>query len=162
MREKIETLYAQYVRGVNLLQPLLLLGIRGYWGYQFALTGLGKLNNVERVTGYFESLGIPLPELNVYMAGGTELFGGILLFLGLGGRLITVPLIFTMLVAYGTADIDAARQIFSNPDEFVSAAPFLFLLSSTLIWLYGSGPLSVDGLIWKFLASDTAKAQAKL
>ena len=38
---------------------------------------------------------------------------------------------------------------------------FLFLLSSTLIWLYGSGPLSVDGLIWKFLASDTAKAKAK-
>lgn len=96
------------------------------------------------------------------MAGGTEFLAGILLFFGLGGRLITVPLIFTMLVAYRTADIDAARQIFSNPDEFVSAAPFLFLLSSNLIWLYGSGPLSVDGLIWKFMASDSAKVQAKL
>ena len=160
MREKIEPLYAQYVRGVTLLQPLLLLGIRGYWGYQFALTGLGKLNNVERVTGYFESLGIPLPELNVYMAGGTELFGGILLFLGLGGRLITVPLIFTMLVAYGTADKEALDQFFSNPDAFVTAAPFLFLLSSTIIWLYGSGPLSVDGLIWRFMKSEAAEAKA--
>ena len=144
---RLRPLYLRWTRLLDGLQPLLLLALRLYWGYQFAVTGWGKLTNIERVTGYFDSLGIPFPELNVYLAAGTEFLGGIALFLGLGGRIATVPLVFTMIVAYGTADRDATAQIFSNPDAFVSAAPFQFLLASLIVLLYGAGPLSLDHLI---------------
>ncbi len=126
---------------------VLLLAIRGYWGSQFALTGWGKLQNADRVAQFFDSLGIPMPHLNVYLAGGTEFLGGIALFLGLGARLWSVPLIFTMTVAYLTSDWDAASQLFSNPDAFVTAAPFLFLLASLIVLTWGPGPISLDHLV---------------
>ena len=34
-------------------------------GYVFMLTGWGKLQNLDRVTEYFTSLGIPFPEMRV-------------------------------------------------------------------------------------------------
>ena len=152
---RITQLYDRYSQAIEKLQPLFLLGIRGYWGYQFALTGWGKLTHVDRVTTWFDSLGIPFPELNVYLAGGTEFFGGIALLLGLGGRIATVPLIFVMAVAYGTSDREYLLQIFSNPDAFVMSAPFLFLLASLIILLYGPGPISLDRLIAQFVRNET-------
>ena len=45
------------------------------------------------------------------MAGSTECLGGILLALGLFARPVSIPLIFSMLVAYWTADHDAVVAI---------------------------------------------------
>lgn len=47
-------------------------------------------------------LGLPLPEVMAYMAWGTEYFGAVLLALGLAVRWITIPLMFTMIVAVVT------------------------------------------------------------
>jgi putative oxidoreductase len=44
-------------------------------------------------------LGLPFPTLMAYMAWGTEYFGAILLALGLATRWISIPLMFTMIVA---------------------------------------------------------------
>jgi uncharacterized membrane protein YphA (DoxX/SURF4 family) len=44
-------------------------------------------------------LGLPFPTLMAYMAWGTEYFGAILLTLGLATRWISIPLMFTMIVA---------------------------------------------------------------
>ena len=44
-------------------------------------------------------LGLPLPDLLAFLAGWTEFLGGWLLLLGLFTRLVSIPLIFTMLVA---------------------------------------------------------------
>ena len=44
-------------------------------------------------------LGLPFPTLMAYMAWGTEYFGAILLALGLAARWISIPLMFTMIVA---------------------------------------------------------------
>jgi uncharacterized membrane protein YphA (DoxX/SURF4 family) len=44
-------------------------------------------------------LGLPFPDLLAFLAGWTEFLGGWLLLLGLLTRLLTIPLIFTMLVA---------------------------------------------------------------
>src|SRR5258708_17529875 len=79
------------------LQPVLLLVIRGWWGWSFFLTGKGKLLNLEKTTAFFTDLGLPMPKLNAIMAGSTECFGGLLLLLGLGSRLLGVPVIFPML-----------------------------------------------------------------
>lgn len=44
-------------------------------------------------------LGLPFPALMAYLAWGTEYFGAILLAIGLAIRWITIPLMFTMIVA---------------------------------------------------------------
>src|SRR5476649_229859 len=79
------------------LQCVLLLVIRGWWGWSFFLTGKGKLMNLEKTAGFFNDLNIPFPKLNAILAGSTECFGGLLLLLGLFSRVASVPLIFTML-----------------------------------------------------------------
>ena len=142
------------------LQPVFLLIIRLYWGWQFFMTGKGKLGDIGKVTNFFQSLGIPFPHLNAYLAGCTECFGGLILLVGLGSRVTTLPLIVTMIVAYITASPDAVKNIFSKPDDFVTADPFLFLLTAVIVFLFGPGPLSLDGLIGYVLKKRAATVTA--
>ncbi len=44
-------------------------------------------------------LGLPFPEVMAYLAWGAEYFGAILLLLGLAVRWISIPLMFTMIIA---------------------------------------------------------------
>jgi putative oxidoreductase len=140
-------LYRSYVWLLEKLQSPFLLIIRLYWGWQFFLTGKGKLMNLEKTAGFFANLHIPMPHLNAVLAGSTECFGGLLLLLGLGSRIVTVPLIFTMIIAYLTADFDKVQNIFTNPDAFVSAAPFQFMLTAEIVLIFGPGVFSLDALI---------------
>ena len=140
---------AQLAALAGWLQSPLLLAVRLFWGWQFAQTGWGKLMNLDRTTGFFESLGLPLPRLNAIAAGSVECFGGVLLLVGLGARFVSPALAFTMLVAYVTADNEAVRAIFSDPDKFTGAAPFLFLAASVTVFVFGPGKLSLDALILK-------------
>lgn len=134
-------------RVASYLPDPFLLGIRLYWGWQFFQTGKGKLSDISAPTAFFTELGIPFPELNAYMAGCTECFGGLLLLLGLFSRVTCVPLIFTMIVAYGTAHLDVVKTIWSDADSFVSAPPFLFLLASVTVFIFGPGKFSADELL---------------
>jgi len=143
----MKKLYAWYVSLISKLQSPFLLIIRLYWGWQFFLTGRGKLMNLDRTAGFFANLHIPMPKLNAVMAGSTECVGGLLLLLGLGSRIITVPLIFTMVVAYLTADFDKVQNIFSKPDAFVSADEFQFMLAAIIVLIFGPGVFSLDAII---------------
>jgi putative oxidoreductase len=138
------------------LQSALLLGVRLYWGWQFFLSGKGKLSRLPDIAEFFGSLGIPFPMLNATLAGVTECFGGLLLLAGLASRLTAIPLIFTMIVAYSTADKEAAQAIFSDPDKFVTAAPFLFLFASLLVLVFGPGKVSLDHLLARRFAPKHA------
>lgn len=129
------------------LRCFVLLVIRLYWGWQFFLTGKGKLMNLDRTTGFFESIDIPLPKLNAIMAGTTEAVGGLLLLVGLFSRIISVPLTFVMLVAYATAHGDEMKALFSEPDKFLSASPFQFLFACVIIFAFGPGKLSLDAFL---------------
>lgn len=129
-----------------LQMPLLFL-LRFYWGLSFAQTGWGKFKNLERTVSYFADLGIPAPKLNALMAASTECFGGALLLVGLFSRVVSVPLAVTMIVAYITADREALQAIFSDTEKFVTAAPFLFLLTSVIVLAFGPGKLSLDHLL---------------
>ena len=146
---KLRPLLAQLDAIANFLQSPLLLVIRLYWGWSFAQTGWGKLTHLERTAGYFESLEIPLPKVNALMAGATECFGGALLALGLFARPASIPLIFTMLVAYWTADQEALKAITNDSDKFTGATPFLFLLAALIVLAFGPGKLSLDALLGK-------------
>ncbi len=140
-------LYRLWVNVISKLQSPFLLIIRLYWGWQFFLTGKGKLMHLDKTAGFFASINIPMPKLNAVLAGSTECFGGLLLLLGLGSRIATVPLIFTMIIAYVTADSDKIKGIFNNPDAFVSAAPFLFMLTAIIVLVFGPGVFSLDAVI---------------
>ena len=131
------------------LESPFLLAIRLWWGWSFFLTGKGKLLNLEKTTGFFTDLGLPLPKLNAIAAGSVECFGGLLLLAGLFSRLVSVPLMFTMIVAYATADKEALAAIFSDTDKFTGAAPFLFLLASAIVFVFGPGKLSLDALLFR-------------
>jgi len=147
---KLQWAYSLFEDGANSLQSLFLLIVRLYWGWQFCQTGWGKLHNLPHVVEFFTSLGIPAPALNAYFVSGLEFAGGILLALGLGGRLIALPLTFDMIVAYVTADRAALLSFFSKPEDFSAAAPFTFLMASLIILIFGSGRFSLDYLIDRY------------
>lgn len=88
------------IRVLDFIAPLLL---RIYLAPIFILAGANKLSHPQNVALWFESLGLPAPELMVYVAGLSELIGGILLVGGLATRWATIPLMVTMAVAAGTA-----------------------------------------------------------
>lgn len=48
---------------------------------------------------YMESIGIPFGTVSAFLAGSTEFFGGILLLAGVLIPFVTIPMVFTMLVA---------------------------------------------------------------
>jgi putative oxidoreductase len=146
MLSKLHALLATIGR---FFQPVLLLIIRLYWGSQFMQTGWGKLHNLARTTAFFSSLGIPAPKLNAILASCTECSCGALLLLGLFTRFASPALMTVMCVAYATADADAVRAIFSNPDKFLGADPFLFLFAATIVFAFGPGLLSIDALLWR-------------
>jgi len=152
----LQRLYALFVSSANSLQSVFLLIVRLYWGWQFCQTGWGKLHNLPHVIEFFTSLGIPAPALNAYFVGGLEFVGGILLMLGLGGRLIALPLTFDMIVAYVTADRAALLSFFSKPEDFSAAAPFTFLMASLIILIFGSGRFSLDYLVERYWLQRSA------
>lgn len=60
-------------------------------------------------------LGLPFPELMATLAWGAEYFGAILLLLGLAVRLISIPLMVTMLVAAITVHLQNGWQAIHDP-----------------------------------------------
>src|SRR5690349_12266175 len=130
MIQLFEKYYRLLICTSSNLQSPFLLAVRLYWGWQFMQTGWGKLSDIGKVVGFFSDLGIPAPALNAYFVSALEFGGGILLILGLGSRLIALPLAVDMIVAYITADHEALLSIFSNPDKFTAAAPYTFLVAS--------------------------------
>ncbi|HUD83162.1 MAG TPA: DoxX family protein [Candidatus Saccharimonadales bacterium] len=150
--------YGLLVRGAEFLQSPLLLALRLYWGWQFFLTGRGKLQHLDKTAEFFQSLHIPFPHFSACLAGGTECFGGLFLLAGLGSRLVSLPLIFITVIAYLTAESDSLKQIFSDPDKFVTATPFLFMLACIIVLAFGPGVLSLDWLIEKAVCKKSRGA----
>jgi len=143
MASKLHALLATI--GEFLRNPLLLI-VRLYWGWQFFIDGKGKLQNLEKVTAYFASLNIPMPKANAILAASIQCVCGLLLLAGLFTRFASFALIGVMCVAYATAEREALNAIFSDPDKFVSATPFLFLFASVIAFAFGPGKLSLDAL----------------
>ena len=147
----LRPLYRRFLNLFNAVQSPILLCIRLYWGWQFLQTGWGKLQDISKPIDFFTQLGIPLPTLNAWFVSLLEFGGGILLILGLASRLISIPLVIDMIVAYIAADREALKLIFSDPDKFMAAAPFTFLFASVLMMFFGPGSISLDYLIARYV-----------
>jgi putative oxidoreductase len=139
--------YELLIAGSTVLQSPFLLLLRLYFFWQLFLTGKGKLANIGKVSEFFASLGIPLPTFNAYFIGSLECFGSLLLIVGLASRPLCLMIAVSMLVAYLTADFEAVSSIFSDPDKFVKADPFPFLLTAIIVFIFGPGKYSIDAVL---------------
>jgi uncharacterized membrane protein YphA (DoxX/SURF4 family) len=99
-------IYNSFKEKVQLLQDVPPLVLRLLLAVVFYGPAMTKLGNIDGIIMWFDSLGIPFPTLNAYLATATETAGFVLLAVGLGTRLISIPLIITMLVAFFTVHID--------------------------------------------------------
>jgi putative oxidoreductase len=143
-------LYRSFASTADLLQSPLLFLFRIYFFWPLFLAGKGKLLNISKVSEFFASLHLPFPIFNAYLDGSLECFGSLFLIVGFGSRLIALPIVVTMVVAYLTADFEAVAGMLTDPDKFVKAAPFPYLLAALVILAFGPGKFSVDALLgWK-------------
>lgn len=111
-------------------------------GWVFFQSGLGKLGNIDRVIGFFTSLGLPAPAFQAHLVAWTECVGGLLLIGGLATRLASIPLSIVMIVALRTALAD-------DIDGFSSLAgtiEFLFIVLMAWLMVAGPGRISLDTL----------------
>lgn len=131
------------------------LGLRLYLAPVFWMAGMNKLNAFEDTVTWFGNsdwgLGLPLPWLMAALATATELAGAALLTLGLFTRLISIPLIATMLVAIfsvhwgnGWQAIADAQAPFANEQviaatEKLERAQQILQTHGNYEWLTASG-----------------------
>ena len=131
---------------LNLAQALAFAGpllARITVGWVFIVSGWGKIHHIEKVIGFFTSLGIPAPAFQAHMSAYTEFLGGILLILGLATRISSVALGIIMIVALKTA---LAPDIHGFSD-LVGVVEFTYLVLLAWLAIAGPGKLSVDALI---------------
>ena len=137
--------YKKFIKGVTQLQDLALLFIRLILAYGFYMPAMNKWGNMEGIAQWFGSMNYPLPTLNAYLAGTTEAAGVVLLFFGVGTRIISIPLMITMLVAIFTVHIGNGFAAADNGFEI----PLYYLLMLVLLLAYGSGKYSIDYFLTK-------------
>src|SRR5713226_2377005 len=117
---------------VSFLQSPFLLFVRLYWGWQLAQSGWGMLHPLSNVAEDFRAL-------------------------GLLSRITGLVLTVNMIMAYVIGDHDALLSFFSDPDKFIAAAPFAFLIVSLIVLIFGAGKISVDTLLAFFYGSTRVK-----
>ena len=116
-------------------------------GAIFLDAGLGKWRRGIHGTGaWFESLGFPQPHLLAPSIAGLELFGGLLLLIGLGTSWVAIPLAANMIVAVGVSKFKLGMPFQGGEVQGYELNVLLILACAALI-LLGAGPLSIDSVI---------------
>jgi putative oxidoreductase len=126
-------------------------------GVVFTHSGWGKLHNLEQVTRFFASLGVPFPELQAPFVACVELVCGALVLAGFATRLAAVPLIGTMVVALATA---LAEKI-SGVNALFGLAEFLYVALLVQLAVGGAGAVSLDRLVANALERADAADRAE-
>lgn len=116
-------------------------------GWVFTVSGWGKLHNLDKVTGFFTDLGLPMPAFQAHLVATMEFGGGLLLIAGLFTRLASIPLSVIMVVAIATAQRESLHGIL----DLFGLSEFLYI--ALLVWLVFQGPglLAVDTLLGRKL-----------
>jgi len=157
MIAKVSQWHEQFFGLVSYLQSPFLLFVRLYWGWQLAQSGWGKLHHLSNVGEYFGTLGLPIPAQMAVFIACVEFFGGIFLALGLASRITALVLTVNLTMAYVIGDREALLSFFSDPDKFIAAAPFAFLLVAVIVLIFGSGKISADTAIGFFFGHERLK-----
>jgi len=120
-------------------------------GLIFVPTGWGKLHHLPQVIEYFQSLGIPAPQLQAPFVASVELVCGTLVLIGLFTRVAAAPLIGTMVVAIWTAKLPDVKDL----SDFLSLSEYLFIILLIVLIIKGAGAVSVDYVLSKRAPSST-------
>lgn len=144
---KCSSAYEYLVWFGSLLKSPLLLLLRLYFGGMFIYAGWSKLQDIPHFAAMLEAKQFMFPHFQAYLAALTEFLGGICLVIGFASRLVAIPLIIVMLVAYMTMSPDAVKNIFIAPADFIAQSPFNYLLTCLIVLAFGPGRFSIDYLI---------------
>ncbi len=146
MKPLIQSYYNSTLRLLQLKDIPLLL-VRLVLAYGFFMPAKMKWSDIGSIADWFQSLHIPFPTLNAYLAASTEAVGVAFLILGLGTRIIAIPLMVTMLVAIKTVHWANGFEAGNNGYEI----PLYYLLMLLILFVYGGGKFSLDRVIDKRL-----------
>ena len=115
-------------------------------GVTFAAHGAQKLVSFgfAGTAGFLGSLGVPMANVMAPVLIATELVGGLLLVLGLLTRYVSIPLMFTMVVAIATVHL---QHGFFAPQGY--EFPLLLGVGTLTLALQGAGAFALDNLVWK-------------
>ncbi|MED4584577.1 DoxX family protein [Brevibacillus choshinensis] len=120
------------------MQEVGALLVRVILGLVFINHGLDKFQALEGTAGFFSSLGIPGWMANV--VASIELFGGILVLIGFGTRI--VPLLFAWIMIVVMVVMPTDKGFFTGNELHIS-----LLAMSLYLVLAGSPLLAVDKLL---------------
>jgi len=106
----------------------------------FIVAGLGKLGGVAGTAGYMASMGIPLPNISVWLVIALEIFGGIAILLGFFTRYAAWALAaFCVVSGYlGHFQPEDQMQMTSFMKNLAMAGGFMALAAA------GAGAFSID------------------
>ena len=148
--------FNQWIENLHFADGLAPLALRLYLAPIMLQSGWNKYIGFDGVTSWFEhTLNLPFPALMASLAVGAELLGGLLLIIGLGVRLVSIPLMVVMLVAAflvhwdnGWLALSDASSWLAN-DRVLEAADKKAKAISILKehgnyrWLTSSGPITI-------------------
>ena len=154
--DRIAALRAHLLAAVGRVQWLAPLLARLAVGLVFLSTGWGKVHHLDKVTSFFEQLGIPAPGFNAVLVGCSELICGTLLVVGLVTRLAAMPLVISMVVAILTARLADIHGLF----DLVGFDEFTYLCVLVVIAIIGPGAASLDHLLARRLGWSNAEQHA--
>ena len=143
--QNVKNKYEAFRNATIKFQDLSLLMIRLVLAYGFLDPAMKKVENFNGIIDWFASLGIPAPALNAFLATTTELLGVLLLTIGLGLRIFTLPLIIVMIVAIVTVHWSHGFEAGDNGFEI----PLYYIIMLFVLHTHGSGKYSVDALLRK-------------
>ncbi|MCK4750873.1 MAG: DoxX family protein [Bacteroidales bacterium] len=139
----MKTLYNKFVEGTEKLRDIPLLLFRLILAIGFYEPAMMKLKNLSGIAEWFGSMNYPLPGVSAFLAMVTEVLGVVLITLGLGTRVIAIPMMFVMLIAIFTVHISNG---FAAGDNGFEIPLYYFLMLFALV-VYGPGKISVDSLM---------------
>ncbi|MEC7529850.1 MAG: DoxX family protein [Pseudomonadota bacterium] len=96
-------IYQQIVARLQVADGIPLLLLRLYLAPVMIQAGWNKASSFDSIVDWFGNddygLGLPMPLVMAFLATAAELVGGVLLLLGAFTRLVSIPLMVTMIVA---------------------------------------------------------------
>ena len=128
------------------LEDIALLVLRVFMGATFFIYASKKIQSYDNYVALFsDKLDLPLPLLNLYLVIGVEAIGGILLIAGFLTRIITIPLIITMITAFFLINLNNGFAA----SNFGIEVPLAYISILFLLFASGPGKYSIDGVFSK-------------
>ncbi len=145
-------IYQQIVARLQVADGIPLLLLRLYLAPVMIQAGWNKASSFDSIVDWFGNddygLGLPMPFVMAFLATAAELVGGVLLLLGALTRLVSIPLMVTMIVAMVSvhakngwlAIADASSWLADGTillNEYIMAAPEKLAAAKSLLQEYG-------------------------